>query len=58
MKKAAMIILVSFLSGLAGVPATFGQAKLSTHWEELSAAEFRQAIEQSKGTCLLPFVIL
>jgi creatinine amidohydrolase len=34
------------------------QTKLSAKWEELSAAEFRQAIEQSKGTCLLPFGIL
>ncbi len=34
------------------------QAKLSVHWEELSAAEFQSAIEQSKGTCLLPFGIL
>jgi creatinine amidohydrolase len=35
-----------------------GQAKLSAHWEELTAADFRSAIEQSKGTCLLPFGIL
>src|SRR5580700_5994732 len=34
------------------------QAKLSVHWEELTAAEFRSAIEQSKATCLLPFGIL
>jgi creatinine amidohydrolase len=34
------------------------QAKLSVHWEELTAADFRTAIEQSKGTCLLPFGIL
>ncbi len=25
------------------------------HWEELTAADFRSAIEQSKGACLLPF---
>jgi creatinine amidohydrolase len=34
------------------------QTKLSTHWEELTAADFGQAIQQSKGTCLLPFGIL
>jgi creatinine amidohydrolase len=34
------------------------QAKLSVRWEELSAAEFQSAIEQSKGACLLPFGIL
>ena len=34
------------------------QAKLSTHWEDLTAADFRSAVEQSQGTCLLPFGIL
>jgi len=34
------------------------QTKLSVHWEELTAADFQSAIEQSKGTCLLPFGIL
>jgi creatinine amidohydrolase len=34
------------------------QAKLSVHWEELTAAEFQSATEQSQGTCLLPFGIL
>src|SRR5207244_11137521 len=34
------------------------QAKLSVKWEELTAADFRDAIQQSKGTCLLPFGIL
>ena len=36
----------------------WAQAKLSVHWEELTAAEFRSAIQQSQGTCLLPFGIL
>ena len=34
------------------------QAKLSTKWEELTAADFRDAIGQSKGVCILPFGIL
>jgi len=34
------------------------QTKLSVRWEELTAADFRVAIEQSKATCLLPFGIL
>jgi creatinine amidohydrolase len=33
-------------------------AKLSVHWEELTAADFRQGIQRSQGTCLLPFGIL
>jgi creatinine amidohydrolase len=35
-----------------------GQSKLPPKWEELSAADFRQGIQQSKGVCLLPFGIL
>ena len=34
------------------------QTKLSTKWEELTASDFRQGIQQSKGVCLLPFGIL
>src|SRR5260370_34865905 len=34
------------------------QSKLSAKWEELTAADFRDAIQLSKGTCLLPFGIL
>src|SRR6059036_4256798 len=34
------------------------QTKLSVHWEELTAAEFRDAITRARGTCLLPFGIM
>src|SRR6201988_3695757 len=34
------------------------QSKLSVHWEDLTAADFRTAIQQSQGACLLPFGIL
>ena len=34
------------------------QAKLSVHWEELTAADFREGIHRSQATCLLPFGIL
>lgn len=34
------------------------QATLSVHWEELTAAEFREAITRAQGTCLLPFGIM
>lgn len=33
-------------------------SKLSVHWEELTAADFREGIHRSQGTCLLPFGIL
>jgi creatinine amidohydrolase len=34
------------------------QTKLSPKWEELTASDFRDAIAQSKGVCILPFGIL
>jgi len=34
------------------------QTKLSMHWEELTAADFVQAIHQAQGTCLLPIGIM
>jgi len=54
MKKAALIVFASLL----GIMQVRAQAKLSAKWEELTAADFRTAIQQSKGTCLLPFGIL
>jgi len=47
--------LLSFLALAGSVRA---QQRLSTHWEELTADDFRQAISQAKGTCILPFGIL
>lgn len=43
---------------LAAAVTASAQSKLSTRWEELTAADFRAAIQQSKGACLLPFGIL
>ena len=34
------------------------QAKFSPRWEELTADDFRTAIQQSQGVCLLPFGIV
>jgi len=49
--------LVSCLALLTALPLC-AQTKLSAHWEELTAADFREGIKQAKGTCLLPFGIL
>ncbi|HKW34333.1 MAG TPA: creatininase family protein [Candidatus Acidoferrum sp.] len=43
---------------LFGAISALSQTRLSTKWEELTAEDFRTAIQQSKGTCLLPFGIL
>jgi creatinine amidohydrolase len=50
-------ILAFGLTSLAALGAS-AQTKISTKWEELTAADFRQGIQQAKGTCLLPFGIL
>jgi creatinine amidohydrolase len=49
---------VTFAIVVIGTSLGWPQAKLSVHWEELTAAEFQSAIEQSRGTCLLPFGIV
>jgi creatinine amidohydrolase len=54
--KRTLIAALAIL--LLGTHETRAQTKLSVKWEELSADDFRRAIEQSKGTCLLPFGIL
>lgn len=43
---------------LLGTQGAKAQGKLSVHWEELTAADFRTGIEQAKGACVLPFGIL
>jgi len=53
LKTAATLALLL----LAAHPAE-AQAKRSVRWEELTSADFRDAIAQSQGTCLLPFGIL
>src|SRR5260370_40422945 len=55
MKRA---VICSLLMALVFTCFTQAQSKFSVKWEELTAADFREAIQQSKGTCLLPFGIL
>ena len=52
--RRATILLLACCSMSAAASA---QA-LSTKWEELTAADFRKGVENSKGACLLPFGIL
>ncbi len=43
---------------LFGAPLAQPQTRLSAKWEELTAADFRSAVHQAQGTCLLPFGII
>ena len=37
---------------------SFAQTALSTHWEDLTAADFVQALQRSNQTCMLPFGVV
>jgi creatinine amidohydrolase len=52
-----LMVLLSTIPHVSQAQAT-APAKLSVHWEELTAADFRDGIHRSQGTCLLPFGIL
>jgi creatinine amidohydrolase len=43
---------------ISSAQSTSSQMKLSVHWEELTAADFREGIHRAQGTCVLPFGIL
>src|SRR5260370_34773806 len=51
-------IIIATLVFASSLPPAISQAKLSTRWEELTAEDFVRAVQQSQGTCLLPFGIL
>ena len=51
-------ILFPLLVFTLSTASLHAQQKLSAHWEELTAADFTHAIEQSKGACVLPIGIL
>ncbi len=51
-------LLLMLATGLAPAQSTSPQTKLSVKWEELTAENFRDAIQSAQGTCLLPFGIL
>src|ERR1043166_2393538 len=53
-----VIVLLLGLSSQFGQTQSTPPSKLSVHWEELTASDFREGIHRSQGTCLLPFGIL
>ena len=50
--------LLAFFALMLCTALAWPQTKLSSRWEELTAEDFRAAIHQSQGTCLLPFGII
>jgi creatinine amidohydrolase len=53
-----ILVAACFAPCIANAQAGTPQAKLSVHWEELTAADFREGVHRSQGVCLLPFGIL
>jgi creatinine amidohydrolase len=52
------IALLLLVASAAGAQTPAAPARLSVHWEELTAADFRDAITRAQGTCLLPIGIM
>jgi creatinine amidohydrolase len=57
-RKTSLLSLALLFASTAGAQAPAAPGQLSVHWEELTAADFRDAIARAKGTCLLPIGIL
>ncbi len=52
------VLLILCLTLPQFVRAQAPSTKLSVHWEELTASDFREGIHRSQGVCLLPFGII
>jgi creatinine amidohydrolase len=57
---AIALVLAAFAStaSTASAQSPAAPGRLSVRWEELTAADFRDAIARAQGTCLLPFGIM
>ena len=58
MRRSSWLVLAALLAPAAWAQAPAAPNRLSVHWEELTAADFRDAIRRAQGTCLLPFGIM
>jgi len=54
----SLLSMTALVASTLGAQAPAAQGRLSVHWEELTAADFRDAITRAQGTCLLPFGIM
>jgi len=57
-RRTGLTSLFVLILSLSFANLCWSQTKLSAHWEELTAADFRAGIQQAQGTCLLPFGII
>jgi creatinine amidohydrolase len=54
----SLLAIAVLFASTAGAQSPAARGRLSAHWEELTAADFREAITRAQGTCLLPFGIM
>ena len=57
-RTASWLTIAVLLASTAAAQSPAAPGRLSVHWEELTAADFRAAITRAQGTCLLPFGIM
>ena len=58
MRRSSLLSIALLFASVAGAQTPAAPARLSVHWEELTAADFRDAITRAQGTCLLPIGIM
>ena len=58
MRTSSLLSIGVLFASTALAQGPSAQSPLSVHWEELTAADFRDAITRAQGTCLLPFGIM
>ena len=64
MRRSSLLSIALLVASSASIVSTTGAqtpaapGRLSVRWEELTAADFRDAIRRAQGTCLLPFGIM
>jgi creatinine amidohydrolase len=57
-RTASLLSMAVLFASTAGAQPPAAPGRLSVHWEELTAPDFREAITRAQGTCLLPFGIM
>src|SRR5207244_11314707 len=57
-RRSSLFSIAMLFASTAWAQSPAAPGRLSVHWEELTAADFRDAITRAQGTCLLPFGIL
>jgi creatinine amidohydrolase len=58
MRRSSLLSIALLIASTAGAQTPAAPAGLSVHWEELTAADFKDAIARAQGTCLLPIGIM